>query len=218
MIAWVLPLLCKPPGLPVRGYGVMMLMAVLSGTALAAWRARAIGLPSEVVFSLVFWMMIPGIVGARAFYVIQFWNHEFWPAYTASGGGLGTLFGAIFNVAAGGLVVYGSFFGGMLGIWLFARKYRIPLLAICDLISPSMMLGLALGRVGCLLNGCCFGIVSCSIPGRSPFPPARSATSPRPTRPRSNAAKCTASASAAAPTRRRSCWRSRPAGRPAGRA
>ena len=104
-------------------------------------------------------MMIPGIVGARAFYVIQFWNCEFWPAYTAPGGGLGTLLGAIVNVANGGLVVYGSFFGGMLGIWLFARKYRIPLLAICDLISPSMMLGLALGRVGCLLNGCCFGMV-----------------------------------------------------------
>ena len=104
-------------------------------------------------------MMIPGIVGARAFYVIQFWNREFWPAYTAPGGGLGTLLGAIVNVANGGLVVYGSFFGGMLGIWLFARKYRIPLLAICDLISPSMMLGLALGRVGCLLNGCCFGMV-----------------------------------------------------------
>jgi phosphatidylglycerol:prolipoprotein diacylglycerol transferase len=169
MIAGVLPALVKPAGLPVRGYGVMMLLAVLSGTGLAAWRARAIGLSSEVVFSLVFWMMIPGIVGARAFYVIQFWNYEFWPVYTAPNGSLGALLGAIFNVAAGGLVVYGSFFGGVLGMWLFARKYRIPLLAICDLISPSMMLGLAIGRVGCLLNGCCFGFV-CAHPWAITFP------------------------------------------------
>jgi phosphatidylglycerol:prolipoprotein diacylglycerol transferase len=169
IIAWVLPLACKPAGLPVHGYGVMMLTAILSGTALAAWRARAIGLSAEVVFSLVFWMMIPGIVGARAFYVIQFWNREFWPNYTAPGGGPWALLGAIVNVANGGLVVYGSFFGGMLGIWLFARKYRIPLLAICDLISPSMMLGLAIGRVGCLLNGCCFGM-ACEHPWAITFP------------------------------------------------
>jgi phosphatidylglycerol:prolipoprotein diacylglycerol transferase len=169
MIAWVLPALSKPAGLPVHGYGVMMLLAVLSGTALAVWRARAIGVGSEAVFSLVFWMMVPGIVGARAFYVIQFWSREFWPVYTTSGGGARALLGAVLNVANGGLVVYGSFFGGVLGMWLFAKRHRIPLLAICDLISPSMMLGLAIGRVGCLLNGCCFGAV-CDEPWAITFP------------------------------------------------
>ena len=42
---------------------------------------------------------------------------------------------------------------------LFVRKHRLPLLAMADLITPSMLLGLAIGRIGCLLNGCCFGAV-----------------------------------------------------------
>ena len=72
-------------------------------------------------------------------------------------------------MAAGGLVVYGSFIGGMVGLWLFWRRYRIPLLATADLLAPSMVLGLALGRVGCLLNGCCFG-GTCDLPWAVTFP------------------------------------------------
>lgn len=66
---------------------------------------------------------------------------------------------AIVNVANGGLVVYGSFLGGVAGLFLFVRKHRLPLLALCDLIAPSLLLGLAIGRIGCLLNGCCYGAV-----------------------------------------------------------
>ena len=75
----------------------------------------------------------------------------------------------------GGLVVYGAFFGGVAGLLLFVRKHRLPLLAICDLIAPSMVLGLAIGRIGCLLNGCCFGAV-CDHPWAITFP----ARQPRP--------------------------------------
>ena len=83
--------------------------------------------------------------------------------------GLGALIFAVVNVAAGGLVVYGSFIGAMLGLGLFWRRYRMPLLATADLIAPSMLLGLALGRVGCLLNGCCYG-VPCDLPWKVTFP------------------------------------------------
>jgi phosphatidylglycerol:prolipoprotein diacylglycerol transferase len=64
---------------------------------------------------------------------------------------------AIFNVPKGGLVVYGSvIFGVPAGFW-FCRRRGLPVLAIGDIIAPSMVLGQALGRVGCFLNGCCFG-------------------------------------------------------------
>ena len=76
---------------------------------------------------------------------------------------------AIVNVAGGGLVVYGAFFGGMLGLGLFWWRHRVPLLATADLIAPSMLLGLALGRVGCLLNGCCYG-GPCDLPWKVTFP------------------------------------------------
>ena len=76
---------------------------------------------------------------------------------------------AVVNVPKGGLVVYGAFFGGMLGLGLFWWRHRVPLLATADLIAPSMLLGLALGRVGCLLNGCCYG-GPCDLPWKVTFP------------------------------------------------
>ncbi len=175
IIAWVLPAICVkspsgvPLGLPIRGYGMMMLLAVVSATLLAAWRAKRVGLDPDLIFTLVFWMIVPGIIGARAFHVIQFWRYDYWPKYAGEGGSLRALIGEIVNVTHGGLVVYGSLLGGLIGMLLFVRKYRMPLLALADLIAPSMLLGLAIGRVGCLLNGCCFGGV-CDRPWAIEFP------------------------------------------------
>ena len=72
------------------------------------------------------------------------------------------------NVAQGGLVVYGSFVGGALATIWFLRKW-LPVLRLLDVIAPSVMLGLAIGRIGCFLNGCCFGGVS-DVPWAVSFP------------------------------------------------
>ena len=56
-----------------------------------------------------------------------------------------------------GLVVYGSLIGASVAFLLFCRRYQLPALPLGDLVAPSLALGLALGRLGCLLNGCCFG-------------------------------------------------------------
>ncbi len=166
IIAWILPVLCESRGLPIRGYGMMMLLAVLAGLGLAVYRARRVGVDPELIFTLAFWMILPGILGARAVYVCEYWFRDFWPEYK---NGLGALIFAIVNVPKGGLVVYGAFFGGVLGLVLFCRRYRVPLLATADLIAPSMLVGLALGRVGCLLNGCCYG-GPCDLPWKVSFP------------------------------------------------
>jgi prolipoprotein diacylglyceryltransferase len=166
VIAWVLPLLCEPRGLPIRGYGMMMLLAVLSGMGLAVYRARRAGVDPEMIFTLAFWMIIPGILGARAVYVCEYWSRDFWPEYK---NGLLALILAVVNMPKGGLVVYGAFFGGMLGLGLFWWRHRVPFLATADLVAPSMLLGLALGRVGCLLNGCCYG-GPCDLPWKVTFP------------------------------------------------
>ncbi len=154
-IWFVLPHLCEPRGLPIRSYGMMMLLAVVSGTGLAAWRAWRAGLEPDLIYTLAFWTFVPGILGARAFYVIEYWDEKYWPIYHVHG--LQALLGSVVNVAEGGLVVYGSVFGAAVGLVAFVRKYRLPLLRLSDLVAPSLLLGLALGRVGCLLNGCCFG-------------------------------------------------------------
>ena len=162
VIGFVSPALCKEEGLPIRGYGVMLLAGVLAGTGLTVWRGRRRGLSADLVFSMVFWMFVPGILGARVFYVI-----EYWPSF--QGPTLWATFTQIINIAEGGIVVYGSLIGAALGLAGFVYLHRLPFLAVCDLITPGMLLGLALGRVGCLLNGCCFG-GPCELPWAVTFP------------------------------------------------
>lgn len=176
IIVWLLPAICEktpegvPLGLAIRGYGMMILLGVVSGTSLAAWRARRVGIDPDLIFSLAFWMLVPGIIGARAFYVIEYWQDYCLKYYSGPDGSLATLVGNVLNLTQGGLVVYGSFFGGVLGMLLFLRKHPLPVLALADLIAPSMLLGLAIGRIGCVLNGCCFGAV-CDHTWAIQFPP-----------------------------------------------
>ncbi len=167
VIVWVLPALSDEHGLPIRGYGVMILLAVTAGTGLAVWRAGRVGVSADVILSLAFWMILPAIVGARAFYVAEYWFEHYWPVYGEHG--LTALLLAVVNVANGGLVIYGGFFGGVAGLLAFFWKYRVPLLATADLVAPSLMLGLAIGRIGCLLNGCCYG-GPCDLPWGVTFP------------------------------------------------
>lgn len=138
-------------GLPIRGYGVMVLLAVVSGVAVALYRAKRLGISSDVIFGLAFAMFLSGIVGARVFYIIQYWDEIYVPNDPRS-----TL-ASMVNLVEGGLVVYGSLIGAFFGFCYFMWKHKLPALAIADLIAPSMALGLAIGRIGCLMNGCCFG-------------------------------------------------------------
>jgi phosphatidylglycerol:prolipoprotein diacylglycerol transferase len=140
----------EPLGVPIRSYGVMLLIAVTAGVAVAVRRARQMGLDPEVIYSLTFWMFIFAIVGARAFYVAQKWDQfvsDSWPR----------MLGSIVNVPQGGLVVYGALVGGLAAAAAFVYRRGLPALALGDLIAPSLVLGLAIGRIGCLLNGCCYG-------------------------------------------------------------
>ncbi len=164
---WVLPAVCQPRGLPIRGWGTMVVVATVAATGLTLWRARRRGIDPELVLSLVFWLFLPGVVGARAFYVIEYWPAQYSPVYAEHG--LRALLGEVANMAEGGMVVYGAVLGGTLGLLAFVRRYRLAMLPICDLIAPGLVLGVAFGRIGCLLNGCCFGSV-CDLPWAVTFP------------------------------------------------
>jgi len=149
-------------GVPIRGYGVMMLLGVVSGVGLAAHRARRMGLDPEIIFSLAFWTFLAGISGARLFFIIEYWEQFQRPT-------VGETLGALLNVTQGGLVFYGSMIGGMLAAAIFVAVRKLPGLALFDLVAPSLMIGLAFGRIGCLLNGCCYGGV-CELPWAVEFP------------------------------------------------
>jgi phosphatidylglycerol:prolipoprotein diacylglycerol transferase len=162
LIAFVMPKLVGSAGLPIQAWGTMLFVAMASGVALSMARARRVGLDPELILSLAVWAMICGILGARIFYVI-----EYWPKFQKSSWGE-TLF-AVINLTQGGMVVYGSMLAGGLALLAFIYRYRLPPLAMTDLVAPGVVLGVALGRVGCFLNGCCYGGLS-DVPWSVRFP------------------------------------------------
>lgn len=137
--------------IPIRGYGVMVLLGSVTGILMAVHRARQANLSPDVIFSLAFGMFICGIIGARLFFVIEYWDTRF-----QFGDWRKTLVEAL-KFTEGGLVVYGSLIGATLAFLWFTLRRGISPLAMSDLIAPSLLAGLAFGRIGCLLNGCCYG-------------------------------------------------------------
>jgi phosphatidylglycerol:prolipoprotein diacylglycerol transferase len=163
VIAYLLPAISDENGLPVRGYGVMLLAAVVSGVGMAAFRARRMGVDPEIIISLAFWLFVSGIIGARIFYLIEYWDRLF------AGKSLREALVIAISIQEGGLVVYGMLLVGGLALIAFIYRHRLPGLALADLIAPSVVLGLGLGRIGCFLNGCCFG-GPCDLPWAVRFP------------------------------------------------
>ena len=150
-------------GLPVFGYGLMMFIGFSVGTTLATFRAQREGLSGEVIWDLASWLFIPGIIGARLYYLIQHGDRVFTGTPTPA------WFIDALNLSQGGLVLYGGLIGGAIGYFTFCYLRRIRPLALADIIVPSVFIGIGFGRIGCFLNGCCYGAAS-SLPWAVRFP------------------------------------------------
>lgn len=137
-------------GLAIRGYGVFLTLAILAATAVVVIRSRQVGLNVDAMLSLCFWMVVVGIVGARLYYVIQKWDEFEFKNF-------GQFVVSLLDMTKGGLVVYGSLFGGVIVLALSHWRWRLPTRLVLDVVAPAMLVGLAIGRIGCLMNGCCFG-------------------------------------------------------------
>jgi phosphatidylglycerol:prolipoprotein diacylglycerol transferase len=164
-LLWVMPALDDGQGVPIRGYGLMLLVAAAAGTWVSVVRGRASGFDADTILALGMEIFLWGIVGARLFYVVEYRDQFF-------GGGRTLLesLGAVLNVAAGGLVVFGSLPTAALAAWRFAHRRGLSLARLADCIAPGLLVGLAIGRVGCFLNGCCYG-GPCDLPWAVRFPP-----------------------------------------------
>ncbi len=164
LIVFVVPNIAEPQGFPIRGYGVFLLLAISAAMGLLLYRSKKLwNIPADLIFSLALWCIICGLIGARLFYVIEYWPQIRQPTL------LETLVDIV-SFAKGGLVVYGSIIGGIVGALIFIIRNRLPLYATFDLLAPAVLLGIAIGRLGCLMNGCCFGAV-CEAPYGMVFPP-----------------------------------------------
>jgi phosphatidylglycerol:prolipoprotein diacylglycerol transferase len=158
------PILFRLGPWEVRGYGLMLALSFLLGAALVTWRAHRAGLEPSRALWMTFYGMLAAIVGSRLAYVaVNFTEFREDPLRIVLPIQDGT-----FRLT--GLVMNGGVILAALVIWLYARRYRMPVLKTMDVAAPSLALGLFFTRIGCFLNGCCYGRPT-NLPWGAVFPP-----------------------------------------------
>lgn len=143
------PILIKLGPITIYSYGTLLAIGFLLAIFLARKRARIYGLSPDRITDLGLYTLIAGIIGARILYVLTQLNSFIHRPLLD-----------IFKIWEGGLVYYGGLLVGIIvGAW-YIKKIKYPFLQVADIIAPSISLGQSLGRMGCFLNGCCYGKVS----------------------------------------------------------
>jgi phosphatidylglycerol---prolipoprotein diacylglyceryl transferase len=146
-----------PAELPIYGFGIMLVMAFIFAPWLAWWRARREGLDGDLIWDMGFWIFVAGLVGARAEYCREYWGRD-----------IHNLLEAL-QYWRGGIVYYGGIVGGVVGFFAYRWFNPFPVRPYVDAIAPSIALGTFFGRLGCFLNGCCYGD-QCRLPWAVSFP------------------------------------------------
>ncbi len=166
--SWISPEII--PGLPLRWYGLMYVVAFSFAYVMIRVQARKgdIALDADQTLNLVLYCVVGLVVGARLFSVLfydgttYYWTHPwmiFWPFRDGRFVGLP------------GMSYHGGLVGAILGAWLFSRKYRFKFLSLADTVSYAAPLGYTFGRLGNFINGELFGRVS-TTPWAMVFPDA----------------------------------------------
>lgn len=140
--------------LTLRTYGLCMALGFILGWQAAAWLCRQTHQNADRLTTLLTWLMISAVLGARTAYVLEHWQAEFASHPMA-----------ILRVDQGGLMFYGGLIGAGLVLMLYARIYKQHLLSITDLMLAVVPLGHAFGRIGCFMHGCCYGKLTDSCIG-----------------------------------------------------
>jgi phosphatidylglycerol:prolipoprotein diacylglycerol transferase len=139
------PVIFSFGSIDIYAYGLMLALAFLVGTLVARTEALRRGLKVDLVYDVALGAAVGGIVGARFFYVAYYWE-----LYAANP--LRAL-----AVWEGGLVFYGGLFGGATVVLAISYLKNYPLEDLADLVGLVLPLGIAITRIGCFLNGCCYG-------------------------------------------------------------
>lgn len=150
--------------LVIHGFGLMLVIGFLAAMELARYLSRRSGIDPEKFANAALIGLVTGIVGARLSHVLENIRD-----YTRSDLTFAQNFGNAANITSGGLTYYGGFILAFVSLVGYALWKKIPLRTGMDIVAPCLMVGLAFGRVGCFLNGCCFGAV-CDVPWAMSFP------------------------------------------------
>ena len=126
-------------------YGVLVAIGVLGAVSLIRANAPRVSIEPLTVVDLATTTVISGFAGARILYVLQQWEYF-----------RGSLIDMV-KIWEGGIVLYGGLIGGLIGFSIFIWLKRLPFLSLLDIFVPGLALAQGFGRIGCFLNGCCYG-------------------------------------------------------------
>ena len=134
----------------VRWYGIMVALAVVLLILWVVWQIRrGADISYDSLLSVALIAIPSGIIISRLLHVIDLWDH--YMAYP------GQLWGF------GGLTIWGAILGATLGIWIYSRFTDFKFGYFVDLLTPAVLLAQVIGRIGCTINGCCYGAAT-SLP------------------------------------------------------
>ncbi|MDD4953788.1 MAG: prolipoprotein diacylglyceryl transferase [Candidatus Omnitrophica bacterium] len=139
------PNICQIGPFTIYSYGLMLVAAFLTSSLLACSQAAKDHIDPETIFNLAFVVFICGVIGARIFYVLE--NIGYYLREPLE----------IIMLQHGGLSWFGGLALAIISGVFYLKKKGLPVYKVMDLIAPFVALGQAIGRIGCLLNGCCFG-------------------------------------------------------------
>ncbi len=139
------PTICTIGLFTIYSYGSMLVLAFITSALLLTARAKQQNRDAEAIFNFCFTAFVSGVVGARVFYVLQNLGYYFKNPLE------------IIMLQHGGLSWFGGLMLGSISGIVYLKKKKLPVYRTLDFIIPYVALAQAIGRIGCLLNGCCFG-------------------------------------------------------------
>jgi len=152
------PVLFKILGVRIYSYGVLFALGVSVVLMCIYFHAKKKGLPAKELLDVCFYIILWGIIGARLLYVVE--NISFFKREPLE----------IFMITHGGLSFFGGLIGGTIAGIISSKRRKLDLLELVDLFFLYLPLGHAIGRIGCFLNGCCYGKPT-ALPWGVRFPP-----------------------------------------------
>ncbi|MCE5250852.1 prolipoprotein diacylglyceryl transferase [bacterium] len=158
--------------LAIRGYGLMLAIGFLTGIIVAARRAQKLGENPDNIYNLAVWIVISSLIGARLYYVFSHFDEFRAESGVSFFTGLFIVMKNIFwpigpdgQVGISGLVLYGGLICATAATAFYLKKHDLSIMKYMDILAPSLGLGEFFTRIGCFLNGCCFGHPTDSVFG-----------------------------------------------------
>lgn len=151
------PILFSIFGYPIPSFGVMVALGFILAIMLCLYRAPQYNLTTDSVITWIPRLLLIGLLGAKIAFFLYFPSlllNNPWQAITYPGG----------------LVLYGGIILGIVGLYVWAKQEEISFWKLTDFLSIPMLTGLAFGRIGCFLSGCCYGS-PCNLPWAVQYPP-----------------------------------------------